>query len=113
MKKATFYSYKPFLQICLSRKKGLFVTFSADCTYSPTDEEQLGLLRKYAEATKSSYIISEGMDPEELGRKNRELEDKLIQEAEARVAARAEAEANERAEHSFYSALRMSDVVRR
>ena len=104
-----FYSYKPFLQICLSREKELFVTFSADCAYFPTNEEQLKLLRKYAEATKSSFIISESMKPDELAEKNRELEDKLLQEAEVRAAA----EEKKKAEHSFYSTLRMSDEVRR
>ena len=104
-----FYSYKPFLQICLSREKELFVTFSADCTYFPTNKEQIELLRQYAEVTKSSFIISENMEPDKLAEKNRELEDKLIQEAEARAAA----EENKKAEHSFYSALRMSDEVRR
>lgn len=102
MEKVTFYSYKPYLSICLHRERNIFITFSAECTYSPTNEVQLELLRKYAENTKKSYIISESMAPEELKRRYTKLEERAIQEAEARAAAK-----KERQElHEFYSALR-------
>lgn len=112
MEKVTFYSYKPYLQICLHRKIGIFVTFSAECTYSPTNKVQLELLRKYAEA-KGSYIISESMDPEELRRRYEELEEKAIKEAKARAAAKLAAEKEKQEAHEFYSALRFSDKVYR
>lgn len=111
MEKVTFYSYKPYLQICLHRESGIFITFNADCTYSPTNEVQLELLRKYAEDTKNAYVISENIAPEELRRRYMELEEKAVQEAEARAAAKAEEEERKRWEHDFYSALRFSDKV--
>lgn len=113
MKKVIFYSYKPYLQICLHRKKGVFITFSEKCTYTPKSEAELQLLRAYAESTKGSYNISESMAPEELRRKHEELEDNLIAEAEEREKNRIEAEKKEKAEHEFYSALRFSDKVYR
>lgn len=111
MEKVTFYSYKPYLSICLHRERELFITFSAECTYSPTNEVQLELLRKYAENTKKSYIISESMAPEELKRRYTELEEKDIQEAEARAAAKAAEKKEHKERHEFYSALRFSDQV--
>lgn len=113
MEKVTFYSYNPYLQICLHRERGIFITFSADCTYSPTNKVQLELLRKYAEDTKNAYIISESMAPEELRRRYTELEEKSVQEAEARAAARLAAEKEKQDAHDFYSALRFSDKVYR
>lgn len=109
MDKVIFSSYKPYLQICLN---GAFITFSDKGNYSPTSEE-LQSLREYAERTKGSYIISEGADPEELRRKNEELEDTLIQEAEARADARQKAEKKSKDDHEFYSTLRMSDKAYR
>lgn len=111
MEKVTFYSYKPYLSICLHRKRELFVTFSAECTYSPTNRTQLELLRQYAERTKGTYLISEIMAPEELGRRYREMEEKSIQEAEARKAAKVADERKRKEEHDFYSALRFSDRI--
>lgn len=113
MDKVIFYSYKPYLQICLHRKRGIFITFSAEGTYSPKNEEELQILRAYAEDTKGSYNISESLDPEELRRKHEEWEDSLITEAEEREKNRIEAEKKEKAEHEFYSALRFSDTVYR
>lgn len=111
MEKVTFYSYKPYLQICLHRKRGIFVTFSAKCSYSSANEVQLELLRKYAEKTKGSYIISESMDPEELRRRYEELEENTIKEAEAREAAKLAAEKEKQEAHEFYSTLRFSNKV--
>ncbi|MDO4326391.1 MAG: hypothetical protein Q4E24_10230 [bacterium] len=111
MEKVTFYSYKPYLTLGLCREDGIIITFSAECTYSPTNEVQLELLRKYAEDTKNSYIISESMAPEELRRRYTELEEKAVQEAEARAAAKAEEEDRKRWEHEFFSALRFSDQL--
>lgn len=111
MEKVTFYSHKPYLTIGLCRDRAIFVTFSAGCTYSPTNEMQLELLRKYAEKTKGSYIISESMAPEELRRRYEELEEKAIKEAEARAAAKLEAEQEKQEAHEFYSALRFSNRV--
>lgn len=89
------------------------IQLSAEGTYSPKNEEELQILRAYAEDTKGSYNISESMDPAELKRKHEELEDKLIAEAEEREKNRIEAEKKEKAEHEFYSALRFSDKVYR
>lgn len=111
MEKVTFYSYKPYLSICLHRERNIFITFSAECTYSPTNEIELEILRKYAEETKNSYIISESMAPEELRRRYTGLEKKAIQEAEARAAVKLAAEKEKQEEHEFYSALRFSDRV--
>lgn len=109
MSNPIFYSYKPYLQICLHREKELFVTFGADCSYSPKSEVELQLLREHAKATENSYSISESMPLEELQRKHEALEERQIQEAEARMAAQAEAEKRRKEEHDFYSALRMAD----
>lgn len=111
MEKVIFYSYKPYLIVGLCKGRGIFVIFSAECTYSPTNEVELELLRKYAEETKKSYIISESMAPEELRRRYTELEEKSIKEAEARAAAKLAAEKEKQEEHEFYSALRFSDRV--
>ncbi len=108
-----FCSCKPFLQICLDKDRGTFITFGADSTYSPKNEEELQLLREYAERTKISYLIAEGSDPTELRRKYKELEAKRICEAEERAKARLEAEKKRKEDHEFYSLLRMSDEVYR
>ncbi len=53
MEKGNFYSYKPYLFYMPPQGKRAFhYLFSAECTYSPTNEVQLELLRKYAESTK-------------------------------------------------------------
>lgn len=111
MEKVTFYSYKPYLFIGIQRENGISVTFGAECTYSPTNEEELQCLREYA--LQHPSVISESMVPEELKRRYTEAEEKAIQEAEARAAARAEEEDRKRWEHEFFSALRFSDQVRR
>ena len=108
-----FSSCKPYLHICLDKDRGRFITFGADCTYSPTSEEELQLLREYLDHTKSSYLIAEGSDPTELRRKYEELRAKEIQEAEERADAKLEAEKKRKEEHDFYSLLRMSDKAYR
>lgn len=107
-----FYSYKPYLQIAL-KEHDLFIVFSADCRYTPQNELELKLFREYAEATKGSYIISESMPPNELQRLHEAFEERLIQEAEARLEAQTAAEKERKEKHDFYSALRMSDKVGR
>lgn len=111
MSKAVFCSCKPFLQICLSKEQGTFITFGADSTYSPKNEAELEALREYAERTRLSHLIAEGSDPTELGRKYKELEAERIREAEERAEARLEAEKKRKEDHDFYSLLRMSDRV--
>lgn len=111
MEKVTFYSYKPYLSICLHRERGIFVTFSAECSYSPSDSIRLRLLRQYAERTKGSYLISESMTPEELGRLHAELERKEAHDAQEREEARLRAEKERQEAHDFYSLLRTSDRV--
>lgn len=111
MDKVVFCSCKPFLQICLSKEQGTFITFGADSTYSPKNKAELEALREYAERTKISYLIAEGSDPTELGRKYKELEAERIREAEERAEARLEAEKKRKEDHDFYSLLRMSDRV--
>ena len=113
MDSVVFSSCKPYLQICLDKGRGSFITFGADSTYSPKNEEELQLLRDYAERTKISYLIAEGADPTELRRKYEELRAKEIQEAEERAEARLEAEKRRKEEHDFYSLLRMSDKAYR
>lgn len=110
---SVFCSCKPFLQICLDKDKGTFITFGADSTYSSKNEEELQLLREYAERTKISHLIAEGSDPTELGRKYKELEAERIREAEERAEARLEAEKKRKEDHEFYSLLRMSDKAYR
>lgn len=107
-----FYSYKPYLQIAF-KEHGLFIVFSADCSYIPQNELELKLLREYAEATKSSHIISGSMPPDELQSRHEAFEDRLVQEAEARLEAQTAAEKERKEKHDFYSILRMSDKVGR
>jgi len=109
--KAVFCSCKPFLQICLDKDRGSFITFGADSTYSPKNEEELQLLREYAEHTKISYLIAEGSDPTELRRKHSERMAEESRKAEERAEARLEAEKKRKEDHEFYSLLRMSDRV--
>ena len=109
MEKVTFYSYKPYLFIGIAPESGIFITFSAQCTYSPTNEKELQSLRKYA--LQHPSVISESIAPEELWRRYTELEEKEVQEAEERVAARLEEEKEKQEAHDFYSALRFSDRV--
>ncbi len=111
MSKAVFCSCKPFLQICLSKEQGTFITFGADSTYSPKNEEELEALREYAERTKLSYLIAEGSDPTELKRKHKRKWDKRIRKVNKRAKARLEAEKKRKEDHEFYSLLRMSDKV--
>lgn len=108
MSSTIFYSYKPYLQIAFKECE-LSVTFSADCTYIPQNELELQLLREYAEATQGSYIISESMPLEELQSLHEAFEDRLIQEAEARLEAQAAAEKERKEQHDFYSTLRAAD----
>lgn len=112
MKKPVFFSYTPYLQLSFKDAE-LFVIFGADCTYTPQNELELQLLREYAEATHGSYIISESMPLEELQSLHEAFEDRLIQEAEARLEAQAAAEKERKEQHDFYSILRMSDEVGR
>lgn len=111
--KAVFCSCKPFLQICLDKDRGIFITFGADSTYSPKNEAELEALREYAERTKSSYLIAEGMDPTELKRKHKRKWDKKIRKAKKTAKARLEAEKQRKEDHEFYSLLRMSDKAYR
>lgn len=113
MSKAVFCSCKPFLQICLSKEQGTFITFGADSTYTPKDEAELEALREYAELTKISYLIAEGSDPTELRRKCEELMAEECRKAEERAEARLEAEKKRKEDHEFYSLLRMSDKAYR
>lgn len=108
MKKPVFFSYTPYLQIAFKDAE-LFVTFNADCTYTPQNELELQLLREYAEATQGSYIISESMPLEELQSLHEAFEDRLIQEAEARLEAQAAAEKERKEQLDFYSTLRAAD----
>ncbi len=98
---SVFCSCKPFLQICLDKDRGSFITFGADSTYSPKNEEELQLLREYAERTKISYLIAEGSDPTELRRKHKRKWDKRIRKAEKRAKARLEAEKKRKRITSF------------
>lgn len=109
MENVTFYSYKPYLFIGIQRENGISVTFSAECTYSPTNEEELQCLREYA--LQHPSVISESMAPEELKRRYTELEEKAIQEAEARAAAKVAEKKEHKERHEFYRALRFSDQV--
>ena len=107
-----FYSYKPYLQIALSREH--IVVFNKDCVYTAQTPEEEKLLREYAENTKISYNIIEAggeLGREDLIRLHEECEDNLIAEEEERENARAEAEKKEKELHDFYSLLRMSDQV--
>lgn len=109
MERVTFYSCKPYLFIGIKPDSGISVTFSADCTYSPTNEEELQNLREYASQHPST--ISESTAPEELRRRYEEWEEKTARAAEEKEAARL-AEEKERQEwHDIFSALRFSDQV--
>ncbi len=108
MKKPVFFSYTPYLQIAFKDAE-IFVTFGADCTYTPQNELELQLLREYAAATRGSYIISESKPIDELQSLHVAFEDRLIQEAEARLGAQAAAEKERKEKHDFYSTLRAAD----
>lgn len=110
---SVFCSCKPFLQICLDKDRDRFITFGADSTYSPKNEEELQLLREYAERTKISHLIAEGSDPTELRRKHSERMAEESRKAEERAEARLEAEKQRKEDHEFYSLLRMSDKAYR
>lgn len=111
MERVFFSSCKPYTQIFIDRNKS--IVFNAEGKYFPKDEEELQSLRAYAEATKSSYVIAEGVDPAELMRMYEELEAKQIREAEARRKAEQEAEEKRKQDHEFYSLLRMSEKAYR
>lgn len=113
MSKVIFSSCKPYLQIYLSRDKGICVTFDANCIYIPKNKAELQLLREYAERTKASCLITEGADNTELKRRYEALEAEEIQKAENREKTRQEAEKKRKEDHEFYSLLRMSDTVYR
>ncbi|MBS5284637.1 MAG: hypothetical protein KHY46_12385 [Clostridiales bacterium] len=103
-----FYSYKPYLQIALSRE--CIITFNEKGVYIAKTQEEEKLLREYAKNTRNSYNIIEAggeLEHEDLIRLHEEREDKLIAEAEEREKNRIEAEKKKKAEHDFYSLLRM------
>lgn len=50
-----FYSYKPYLQIALTRE--CIVTFDKNGVYIAKTQEEEKLLREYAENTRNSYNI--------------------------------------------------------
>lgn len=109
-----FYSYKPYLQIALTRE--CIVTFNENGVYIAKTPEEEKLLREYAKNTRNSYNIIEAggeLEHEDLIRLHEEDEQKLIAEAKQREKARAEAKRQKKEQHDFYSSLRMSDEVYR
>lgn len=109
-----FYSYKPYLQIALTRE--CIVTFNENCVYIAKTPEEEKLLREYAKNTRNSYNIIEAggeLEHEDLIRLHEEDEQKLIAEAEQRENQRAEEKRRKKEIHDFYSSLRMSDEVYR
>lgn len=52
-----FYSYKPYLQIALTRE--CIVTFNENGVYIAKTPEEEKLLREYAKNTRNSYNIIE------------------------------------------------------
>lgn len=86
MEKAVFYSYKPYLYVCLHRKREIAVQFDKNCMCTLTGKNTINLLREYAENTKNSYVVTEAGDMglDELQRLHREYENNLIIEAEKR-----------------------------
>lgn len=78
-----FYSYKPYLQIALSRE--CIITFDKNGVYIAKTPEEEKLLREYAKNTRNSYNIIEAggeLEHEDLIRLHEEDEQKLIAEAE-------------------------------
>lgn len=109
-----FYSYKPYLQIALTRE--CIVTFNENGVYIVKTPEEEKLLREYAKNTRNSYNIIEAggeLEHEDLIRIHEEDEQKLIAEAEQREKAGAEEKRRKKEIHEFYSLLRMSDEVYR
>lgn len=107
-----FYSYKPYLQIALTRE--CIVTFDKNGVYIAKTQEEEKLLREYAENTRNSYNIIEAggeLEHEDLIRLHEEAEQKLLAEAKQREKARAEAKRQKKEKHDFYSLLRMTDQV--
>ena len=92
-----FYSYKPYLQIALTRE--CIVTFNEN-----------GVYREYAKNTRNSYNIIEAggeLEHEDLIRLHEEDEQTLIAEAKQREKARAEEKRRKKEQHDFYDLLRM------
>lgn len=109
-----FYSYKPYLQIALTRE--CIVTFDKNGVYIAKTQEEEKLLREYAKNTRNSYNIIEAggeLEHEDLIRLHEEDEQKLIAEAEQRKKVRAEEKRRRKEIHDFCSSLRMSDEVYR
>lgn len=116
-----FYSYKPYLQIALSRE--CIITFDKNGVYIAKTPEEEKLLREYAKNTRNSYNIIEAggeLEHEDLIRLHEDLirlheedEQKLIAEAEERKKARAEEKRRRKEIHDFCSSLRFSDEVYR
>ena len=109
-----FYSYKPYLQIALTRE--CIVTFDKNGVYIAKTPEEEKLLREYAKNTRNSCNIIEAggeLEHEDLIRLHEKAEQKLIAEAEQREKARAEEEGRRKEIHDFCSSLRMSDEVYR
>lgn len=80
-----FYSYKPYLQIALTRE--CIVTFNENGVYIAKTPEEEKLLREYAKNTRNSYNIIEAggeLEHEDLIRLHEEDEQKLIAEAKQR-----------------------------
>ena len=113
-----FYSYKPYLQIALTRE--CIVTFNENGVYIVKTPEEEKLLREYAKNTRNSYNIIEAggeLEHEDLIRLHEEDEQKLIAEAEQRRSREKKPEQRRKGGkkeiHEFYSLLRMSDEVYR
>lgn len=109
-----FYSYKPYLQIALTRE--CIITFNENGVYIAKTPEEEKLLREYAKNTRNSYNIIEAggeLEHEDLIRLHEEDEQKLIAEAEQRKKAKAEEQRRKKEIHDFCSSLRFSDEVYR
>ncbi|MBU5471799.1 hypothetical protein KQI85_15815 [Falcatimonas sp. MSJ-15] len=103
-----FYSYKPYLQIALTRE--CIVTFDKNGVYIAKTPEEEKLLREYAKNTRNSCNIIEAggeLEHEDLIRLHEEAEQKSIAEAKQRAKARAEEQRRKKELHEFYSLLRM------
>lgn len=111
---AVFYSYKPYLQIALSRE--FVITFNEKGVYIAKTPEEEKLLREYAENTRNSYNIIEAggeLEHEDLIRLHDGAEQDTIAKAEQREKARAEEKRQRKEIHDFCSSLRFSDEVYR
>lgn len=109
MQKVTFISATPYLTLSF-KELSSSIQF-VEHYHITEDPHRIQLLRAYAKSNPVTIAEAGEAELEDLIKRYNEAEDNLIREAEEKEKARAEEKAQRKAQHDFYSTLRMTDGV--